>query len=201
MLLVIPLVELLDEWSSSQLFQLLLSCFMSYDDQGLMSVFSTSVMLLMCLILIKSSTPYFCELYYYTRGIDACYSFSQGIYLFGFGIQLFDVSNNGSQWALWVIHKLLLTGVYGLIFFMYRSRWRERLPGEFHLMNLCWVFYELILLYPYDWYLSLITARPAFQNYISIMFCINATALLACALAAHGTGLGLWYAVFSEFRW
>ncbi|KAF3615103.1 putative LOB domain-containing protein 20-like [Capsicum annuum] len=36
------------------------------------------------------------------------------------------------------------------------------------------------------------TARPAFQNYISIMFCVNATALLACALAAHGTGLGLW---------
>ncbi|KAL3349480.1 hypothetical protein AABB24_022545 [Solanum stoloniferum] len=87
----------------------------------------------------------------------------KGIYLFGFGIQLFDVSNNGSQWALWVIHKLLLTGVYGLIFFMYRSTWRERLP-----------------------------ARPAFQNYISIMFCVNATALLACALAAHGTGFGIW---------
>uniref|UniRef100_A0A3Q7EMT8 LOB domain-containing protein n=1 Tax=Solanum lycopersicum TaxID=4081 RepID=A0A3Q7EMT8_SOLLC len=97
------------------------------------------------------------------RGIDPCYLFSQGLYLFGFGIQLFDVSNNGSQWALWVIHKLLLTGVYGLIFFMYRSTWRERLP-----------------------------ARPAFQNYISIMFCVNATALLACALAAHGTGFGIW---------
>ncbi|OIT07531.1 PREDICTED: transmembrane protein adipocyte-associated 1 homolog [Nicotiana attenuata] len=89
--------------------------------------------------------------------------FLKGIYLFGFGIQLFDVSTNGSQWALWVVHKLLLTGVYGLIFFMYRSRWRERLP-----------------------------ARPAFQNYISIMFCLNATALLACALAAHGAGFGLW---------
>ncbi|KAM3290475.1 protein CANDIDATE G-PROTEIN COUPLED RECEPTOR 2 [Capsicum chacoense] len=93
-------------------------------------------------------------------GLDICL---KGIYIFGFGILLFDFNTKGSQWALWVIHTLLLTGVYGLIFFMYRSRWRERLP-----------------------------ARPAFQNYISIMFCINATALLACALAAHGTGLGLW---------
>lgn len=122
--------------------------FMSYEDQGLMSAFSTSDMLLMRLILTKSRTFYFCELYH-TRGIDPCYLFSQGLYLFGFGIQLFDVSNNGSQWALWVIHKLLLTGVYGLIFFMYRSTWRERLPGEFRLMNLCGVYYELILLYPY----------------------------------------------------
>ncbi|KAK4379025.1 hypothetical protein RND71_000887 [Anisodus tanguticus] len=89
--------------------------------------------------------------------------FLKGIYLFGFGVQLFDVSTNGSQWALWVVHKLLLTGVYGVIFFMCRSRWRERLP-----------------------------ARPAFQNYISIMFCLNAAALLACALAAHGDGFGLW---------
>ncbi|CAN4108658.1 unnamed protein product [Withania somnifera] len=39
---------------------------------------------------------------------------------------------------------------------------------------------------------TLVVARPAFQNYISIMFCVNATALLACALAAHGTGFGLW---------
>lgn len=96
-------------------------------------------------------------------GVDI---FLKGIYTFGFGVPLFiDTSQESHKvkWGLWVIHKLLLTGVYGLIFFLYRSRWRERLP-----------------------------ARPSFYNYITIMFCVNAIAMLACAFAANGAAVGLW---------
>ncbi|CAN4111221.1 unnamed protein product [Withania somnifera] len=124
---------------------------------SVISLFTTSGMLFLEVSLALTQTFLISAL---VVGLD---TFLKGIYLFGFGIQLFDVSTNGSQQPLCVNHKLLLTGVYGLIFFMYRSRWRERLP-----------------------------ARPAFQNYISIMFCVNATALLACALAVHGTEFGLW---------
>lgn len=96
-------------------------------------------------------------------GIDI---FLKGLYTFGFGISLFINTSedpNKVKWGLWVVHKLLLTGVYGFIFFLYRSRWRERLP-----------------------------ARPAFYNYVTIMFCLNSLALLACALSANGASFGLW---------
>ncbi|CAI9102408.1 OLC1v1000671C1 [Oldenlandia corymbosa var. corymbosa] len=96
-------------------------------------------------------------------GVDI---FLKGIYTFGFGVPLFIDNNEEShrvKWGLWVVHKLLVTGVYGVIFFLYRSRWRERLP-----------------------------ARPAFYNYITIMFGLNALALVACALAANGAAFGLW---------
>ncbi|CAK9143107.1 unnamed protein product [Ilex paraguariensis] len=87
----------------------------------------------------------------------------KAIYLFGFGIPLFIDNNDNTRrikWGLWVVHKLLLTAVYGFIFFIYHSRWRERLP-----------------------------ARPAFYNYITVMFCLNATALFACVLTGNGAGL------------
>lgn len=48
-------------------------------------------------------------------------------------MSLFIDNNENVQkykWGLWVIHKLLLTGVYGMIFSMYNSSWRERLPGK-----------------------------------------------------------------------
>ena len=35
-------------------------------------------------------------------------------------------------------------------------------------------------------------ARPAFYNYIAIMFSMNALALLACALTGSGAGFGFW---------
>lgn len=57
----------------------------------------------------------------------------QAIYLFAFGIPIFINSGYPTphvKWNLWVIHKLLLTLVYGFILFMYHSRWRERLPGK-----------------------------------------------------------------------
>jgi hypothetical protein len=60
--------------------------------------------------------------------------FLQAVYLFGFGIPLFIDSSDHShrmKWSLWVIHRLVLTAVYGLIMFMYHSKWRERLPGKF----------------------------------------------------------------------
>jgi hypothetical protein len=92
--------------------------------------------------------------------------FLKAIYLFGFGIPLFIDSNQDShkiKWGLWVVHKFVLTAVYGLILFMYHSNWRERLP-----------------------------ARPAFYKYTVIMFALNALSLLASVLAANGANFGLW---------
>uniref|UniRef100_A0A5B6YGS9 Putative transmembrane protein adipocyte-associated 1 n=1 Tax=Davidia involucrata TaxID=16924 RepID=A0A5B6YGS9_DAVIN len=90
----------------------------------------------------------------------------KAIYLFGFGIPLFIYNQDDThriKWGLWVVHKLLLTAVYGFILFIYHSRWRERLP-----------------------------ARPAFYKYITIMFCLNALALFACRITGHGAGFGFW---------
>lgn len=88
----------------------------------------------------------------------------KAVYLFGFGIPLFNDGNSQShhvKWGLWVVHRLVLTAVYGIILFMYHSKWRERLP-----------------------------ARPAFYKYISIMFILNALALFACVL--NGASFGYW---------
>ncbi|KAK4781499.1 hypothetical protein SAY86_015601 [Trapa natans] len=90
----------------------------------------------------------------------------KAVYLFGFGIPLFiDNEENPLKikWGLWVIHRLLLTAVYGCIIFMYNSRWMERLP-----------------------------ARPAFYKYVIIMFIINATAVFACGLTGNGASFGMW---------
>lgn len=90
----------------------------------------------------------------------------KAIYVYGFGIPLFidtDETTNRVKWGLWVVHKLLLTAVYGFILFMHHTKWRERLP-----------------------------ARPAFHNYIVMMFLLNAIALFACALLGNGAGLGFW---------
>ncbi|KAL0900874.1 hypothetical protein Bca101_084835 [Brassica carinata] len=90
----------------------------------------------------------------------------KAIYLFGFGVQLFIDNDEHIQklkWGLWVIHKLLLASIYGMIFFMYNSKHRERLP-----------------------------ARPAFYKYITCMLALNGLSLFACALAANGAHFGLW---------
>lgn len=90
----------------------------------------------------------------------------KAVYLFGFGIPLFIDSNGQSphvKWGLWVVHRLVLTAVYGIILFMYHSKWRERLP-----------------------------ARPAFYKYISIMFILNALALFACVLNGASFGYWLY---------
>ncbi|KAM7476954.1 hypothetical protein LguiB_024197 [Lonicera macranthoides] len=88
------------------------------------------------------------------------------IYLFAFGIPLFIDNNEEThrvKWGLWVVHKLLLTAVYGFILCMYNSKWRERLP-----------------------------AKPAFYKYIIVMFCLNTIALFACVLTGHRAGFGFW---------
>ncbi|KAK8701711.1 hypothetical protein V6N13_020090 [Hibiscus sabdariffa] len=88
------------------------------------------------------------------------------IYLFKFGVPLFiDNSKHPHQvkWGLWVVHRLVLTSIYGLLLFMYKSKWRERLP-----------------------------ARPAFYKYVAIMFILNAVALFACGLIGNGSGFGFW---------
>ncbi|PKI67896.1 hypothetical protein CRG98_011492 [Punica granatum] len=90
----------------------------------------------------------------------------KAVYLFGFGIPLFvDNSEHPHRikWGLWVVHRLVLTAVYGCILFMYHSRWRERLP-----------------------------ARPAFYKYVIIMFIMNALAVFACGLTVNEAGFGFW---------
>lgn len=64
----------------------------------------------------------------------------QTIYVFGFGVPLFIDADQGTggKWGLWILHKLVLTGVYGLIVFMHHSRWRDRLPGK-------WLLFSLLL--------------------------------------------------------
>lgn len=96
-------------------------------------------------------------------GIDV---FLKAIYLFAFGVPLFienDENSNRVKWGLWVVHMLVLTAVYGLILYMYHSKWRERLP-----------------------------ARPAFYKYIIIMFSLNALSLFSCGLTENGAGFGFW---------
>ncbi|KAL4303727.1 hypothetical protein GQ457_10G014220 [Hibiscus cannabinus] len=91
------------------------------------------------------------------------------IYLFKFDVPLFiDNSKHPHQvkWGLWVVHRLVLTSIYGLLLFMYKSKWRERLP-----------------------------ARPAFYKYVAIMFILNAVALFACGLIGNGAGFGFRFIV------
>eukprot|EP00262_Sarcandra_glabra_P011172 TRINITY_DN26907_c0_g1_i1.p1 TRINITY_DN26907_c0_g1~~TRINITY_DN26907_c0_g1_i1.p1 ORF type:complete len:305 (+),score=44.04 TRINITY_DN26907_c0_g1_i1:237-1151(+) len=90
----------------------------------------------------------------------------KAVYVFCFGVPLFieiDEKTNRVKWGLLVFHKLLLTAVYGILLFMHHSKWKERLP-----------------------------ARPAFYNYVSVMFIFNAIAFFASGLVANGAGFGFW---------
>lgn len=87
------------------------------------------------------------------------------IYVFGFGVPLFIDADHGTggKWGLLFLHKLVLTGVYGVIVFMYHSRWRDRLP-----------------------------AKPAYYHYVCAMLALNGLSLFGCFLVACGAGFGLW---------
>ncbi|PRQ16321.1 putative transmembrane protein adipocyte-associated 1 [Rosa chinensis] len=90
----------------------------------------------------------------------------KAIYVFGFGVPLFMVGVGGTtgvKWGLWFFHKSLLTAVYGFILFVHFSKWREKLPP-----------------------------RPAFYNYIVVMFVFGAVTMFACGLAGIGAGFGIW---------
>ncbi|XP_057950654.1 protein CANDIDATE G-PROTEIN COUPLED RECEPTOR 2-like [Malania oleifera] len=91
----------------------------------------------------------------------------KAIYVFGFGIPLFidgiDQNIHRVKWGLWIIHKLLLAAVYGFILFVHYSKWREKLPP-----------------------------RPAFYNYIAVMFAASTVACFACGIAGSGAHFGHW---------
>ncbi|KAK2411415.1 protein CANDIDATE G-PROTEIN COUPLED RECEPTOR [Trifolium repens] len=90
----------------------------------------------------------------------------KAIYVFGFGVPLFNRSvgtTHTIKWALWIVHKLLLAAAYGFILFVHFSKWREKLPP-----------------------------RPTFYNYVFIMFIFSAISLFACGVAGIGAGLGNW---------
>ncbi|QCD77698.1 Transmembrane protein adipocyte-associated 1 [Vigna unguiculata] len=90
----------------------------------------------------------------------------KAFYLFVFGIPLFVDSNenaNHVKWNLLIVHKLVLTAVYGFLMFMYHSGWRETLP-----------------------------AKIAFYKYVAVMFIFNATVTLACGLTGNDVAFGLW---------
>ncbi|KAF3643510.1 putative chaperone protein ClpB1-like [Capsicum annuum] len=87
------------------------------------------------------------------------------IFIFGFGVPLFldgEIADRG-KWGVWFINKLLLTAAYGYILFVHFSKWRDKLPP-----------------------------RPAFYNYVIVMFAITAVMLFACGLAGIRVGVGLW---------
>ncbi|KAK9066583.1 hypothetical protein SSX86_013906 [Deinandra increscens subsp. villosa] len=89
----------------------------------------------------------------------------KAICVFGFHVPLFtdgETTHRG-KWALWTVDELLLTCTYGYILFVHYSTWRDKLPP-----------------------------RPAFYNYVVVMFVISGIALFGCGLAAIGLGFGLW---------
>ncbi|KAL2493025.1 hypothetical protein Adt_28653 [Abeliophyllum distichum] len=89
----------------------------------------------------------------------------QVIFIFGFGVPLFiDVeTTHRGKWGVWFTHTLVLAAAYGYIAFVHYSKWRDKLPP-----------------------------RPAFYNYVVLMFIVNVTALFASGLAGIGAGFGLW---------
>ncbi|CAI0431693.1 unnamed protein product [Linum tenue] len=94
----------------------------------------------------------------------------QAIYVFGFGVPLFVEGLESTQrmkWGMWIIHQLLIFGAYGFVLFVHFSGGKDKLPP-----------------------------RPAFYNYISMMFIINAMGLFACGVAAVGVGFGIWLYYF-----
>lgn len=87
------------------------------------------------------------------------------IFIFGFGVPLFldvEISDRG-KWGVWFTNKLLLTAAYGYILFVHFSKWRDKLPP-----------------------------RPAFYNYVIVMFATTAVMLFACGLAGIRGGFGFW---------
>lgn len=100
-------------------------------------------------------------------GIIVCMdTLLKAIYVFGFGVPLFNRHVERAhtiKWSLWIVHKLLLAAAYGFILFAHFSKWREKLPP-----------------------------RPAFYNYVAVMFVLSVISLFACGLAGIGIGLGNW---------
>uniref|UniRef100_A0A1D1XY38 Transmembrane protein adipocyte-associated 1 n=1 Tax=Anthurium amnicola TaxID=1678845 RepID=A0A1D1XY38_9ARAE len=144
---------------------------------NLLSLFTTSGMLFLEISLVAfllqgnhaSGLEALTRTFVISGVIIAVDLFLKVLYVFGFGVPLFIDNSNMSnrvktvKWGLWIVHKLLLAAVYGIILFMHHTKWKERLP-----------------------------ARPVFYTYISAMLLLNVIALLACGLVENGAGFGFW---------
>lgn len=100
-------------------------------------------------------------------GVDA---FVKVICIFGLGVPLFidvEITHRG-KWFIWFTYRLVLSAVYAYILFVHYSKWRDKLPP-----------------------------KPAFYNYVIMLFIFNAIALCACGFAGIGAGFGLWLYNFS----
>lgn len=120
--------------------------------------------------------------------------------MFGFHVPLFmdGETSNGGKWGMWTFDELLLTCTYGYILFVHYSKWRDKLPRESthsnsaQLHNSHFFCYYIFSTNDHHFFFPY-AARPAFYNYVVVMFIVNSLALLACALAASGVGFGFWY--------
>ncbi|KAK1296612.1 hypothetical protein QJS10_CPB15g01444 [Acorus calamus] len=141
---------------------------------NLLSLFTTAGMLFLEITLLTfllqgndvSGVEALARMFLVSGVVVAVDSLLKVIYVFGFGVPLFiDNSEETSRvkWGLWIVHKLLLTVVYGLILSMYHTKWREKLPG-----------------------------RQAFYKYIVAIFSLNALEFLACMLVGNGAAFGFW---------
>lgn len=91
------------------------------------------------------------------------------------------------------MHKLLLTAAYGYILFVHFTKSRDSLHREFISNSVIFIVLVGFILIVCEIVSLSSAARPAFYNYIVIMFTASAVALFGCGLAVMGASFGIWY--------
>ncbi|EFJ08036.1 hypothetical protein SELMODRAFT_185742 [Selaginella moellendorffii] len=93
----------------------------------------------------------------------------KAILIFRFGIPLFVAGSDAgdwSKWSFWFLHSLVFSGVYFFILVLPFTRWRDHLP-----------------------------ARPAFYNYVLVLFVLNMSRSLGSFILGCGSEFG--YCIYS----